>query len=371
VSPRPASVRRRRLSASECRQREITQQLSEEEWERRGKIPRSRTSWGQVELEEFWDGEGIPPPEYLRRFDDDVPLIYPAKLHTIHGEPEAGKGWLAHRVAHELIDARKHVLYIDFEDDPMSAVERQKVLGTGRKESLNCLHYVQPAEPLSSGHEDLEHLLDAFPIKLAIFDGLTEGYTLNGLDPSNNGDAAKWFQLLPRPLTKKGIAVLQIDHVVKDGDSRGRWAIGGQHKLAGVDTAYSLQSVQPFGREHDGLARLYVVKDRPGWVQRHAVGRDRQVADVHLSSSPNGEVSVDLLAPDTQGCNDSRLVGSMERMRKAIENDPGLSTRAVLSSTGGNQRRKIEALARLVDEGFVRVEAEGKTKKHYPVEAPK
>ena len=290
-----------------------------------------------------------------------MPLLYAAKLHAIHGEPETGKGWLAHLAACELIAQRKHVLYVDFEDEPATAVERQRALGTGKRALLRYFHYLRPDEPLATGWDDLADLLGKHRFKLAILDGLTEAYTLNGLDPYSNADAARWLQLLPRRLCRRGVAVLQVDHVVKDRAARGRYALGGQHKLAGVDVAYSLRVVEPFGRDRDGLARLHVVKDRPGWIQRHAVGKNRQIATVRFSSA-DGDVSIALAPPEFGG--DFRPTELMCQISRLVAGNAGLSQRAILGALEGNQNKKLLALELLVSEGYVQVRASGKGKPH-------
>ena len=44
-----------------------------------------------------------------------------------------------------------------------------------------------------------------------------------------------------RPIAAAGAAVVLIDHVAKDKEKRGRYAIGAQHKLAGVAVAYGIE----------------------------------------------------------------------------------------------------------------------------------
>jgi hypothetical protein len=51
---------------------------------------------------------------------------------------------------------------------------------------------------------------------------------------------ASWLELLPRWAARLGAAVLVLDHVVKNVETRGRWATGSQHKLAGLDGVPSL-----------------------------------------------------------------------------------------------------------------------------------
>jgi hypothetical protein len=93
--------------------------------------------------------------------------------------------------------------------------------------------------------------------------------------------------------------VALLDHVTKDAQGRGRYAIGAQHKLASIDgAAYSLEVVRPFGRGLTGVARIDVTKDRPGFVRSFAVGGSH-VAELHVvSDDGGGEVLIDVRPPE-------------------------------------------------------------------------
>ena len=62
-------------------------------------------------------------PELLRR-DDGVPLVYIGKLHSINGERESGKSWLALLACLQEMRLGRHVNYVDFEDSASSVVGR-------------------------------------------------------------------------------------------------------------------------------------------------------------------------------------------------------------------------------------------------------
>jgi hypothetical protein len=53
--------------------------------------------------------------------------------------------------------------------------------------------------------------------------------TTEGLALGDNTDVAAWMRLLPKRFAAAGAAVVVIDHVVKNRDDQGRYAIGGQH----------------------------------------------------------------------------------------------------------------------------------------------
>ena len=59
-------------------------------------------------------------------------------------------------------------------------------------------------------------------------DGITEAMSLHGLQLQDNNDVARFMVMLPRRFARTGAAALLIDHVTKDRETRGRYAIGAQ-----------------------------------------------------------------------------------------------------------------------------------------------
>ncbi|HEY5333050.1 MAG TPA: hypothetical protein VIJ21_05825, partial [Solirubrobacterales bacterium] len=165
-----------------------------------------------------------------------------------------------------------------------------------------------------------------------------------------------------------GAAVVEVDHVVKDKESRGRFAIGGQHKLAGVDVAYLVALREPFGRGRVGELDLLVKKDRPGFIRQYADGE--KVASVRLISDGEGAVEVAVEVPSCpSGSADHpgnfRPTTLMERLSEAIELKPGMGVREVRASIRGNNDAKEIALGILIAEDYVRVEPNGQKQEHF------
>ena len=210
------------------------------------------SSWAPVDLIPVIENGATEEPPTMVPRDDGPCLLYPARNHALFAEPEAGKGWFGLHAAKERLTAGEHVAYFDFEDTAATVVGRLLALGLGPQAITQRFHYVRPDEALdAAGQAALDGLLSMRPT-LAIIDGVTEALTLHGLELKDNADVARWLKLLPRRLTDAGAAVIQIDHVSKDRDARGRFAIGTEHKLAGVDVAYALEVLEPFGRDARG-----------------------------------------------------------------------------------------------------------------------
>jgi hypothetical protein len=250
------------------------------------------TSWAPVDLL----GHVAPAaPEILRRGDGEA-LLYRGRVHYFAGEPESLKTWAALLAGVQTMRTGSIVGFIDFEDGPGAVLERLRALGATDQEIGERFHYVRPEEPLSeAAWADLGEVLAERPA-LVVVDGVTEAMSLHGLDLGKNPDVARFHAMLPRRIADAGAAVVLIDHVTKDRTTRGRFALGAGHKLAGVDgAAYTFDLLQPASRGGFGLARIGVVKDRPGYVRGFASSGGR-VGELYLGAE-DGAVLAELRCP--------------------------------------------------------------------------
>jgi len=310
------------------------------------------TSWAPVDLGPVVAGENpTQRPAYLRRLDG-ISLVYPGKQHAIYGEPESCKTWLLATAAARELRAGLDVVVFDFESDAATWVERQRALAVPAEQILARFHYVRPEEPISErAWSELDPCLQR--AALVVFDGTNEAMALHGLNLSDNADVAKWNQI-PRRCQLHGAGVIGADHVTKDRESRGRYAIGAQAKLAAVDVAYSLRVIKPFGRGREGLVSIRVEKDRAGYVREHQ-GPNGQIALMRLASRPDGSIAVSLEPPEDARAT-FRPTVLMERISRAVEEAPGLSKRALREAVRGDNRAKELALELLIGEGFVGID---------------
>jgi len=323
------------------------------------------TTWAPISLAALLAGELPEDPPTLLRRADGIHLLYPAKIHALSGEPEAGKGWLVLHAAEQVLAAGGRVVYIDFEDSPRTIVARLLALGAKPEAIIERFAYLRPDEPLDeAGRAALNAACRPAPT-LAVLDGMTEALALHGLDLRDNGDVAGWINRFPRPLARLGAAVVTVDHVVKDREGRGRYAIGAQHKLAGVDVAYTLEVIEAFGRNRSGRSKVLVAKDRHGHIREHATAG--RIADLTLESHADGRVTVTLTTPEAQDAATFRPTVLMERVAAALEQTPGLSKRAVRTAVKGKNDTVDFALEVLVAEGYVSTQRDGQTVAHHPI----
>ena len=226
-------------------------------------------SWSPVDLAPYLDGkiERLPPSVGLAR-SDGLRLLYPGKEHTVIGEMESAKSWLACGSAAVELTNGNPVLYIHFEEaDPGDTIERLQALGVPSQVILKLFTFVGPDERVTA--DRLARLLEKRPT-LVVLDGVNEAMSLHAWKVREEDGAATFRRVLVNPCTAAGAATLALDHVVKDKERRGRDALGSIHKgngLTGVQII--LENVEPFGRGLRGRSHVFVGKDRAGHLRRN------------------------------------------------------------------------------------------------------
>lgn len=317
------------------------------------------STWAAIDVSAV-DGTTVNP-ELLTRADG-VALLYAGRVHAVVGEPESGKSWLGLYGIAQAINAGLPAGMIDFEDEPNAVIRRLLDMGC-RREDLNTLfRYVRPDVALTSVETaHLERAIDG--CGLVVVDGVTEAMTMHGLSLSDNEDIAKFLALLPKRVANLGPAVLQVDHVVKDEEARGRYALGGGHKLAGINGAqFKAVVTEPFGRGKRGQANIIVDKDREGGVRQHTLGI--KIAELVIDSramaehpdAPVGPLHCYLNAPNpgertSEGTfRPTVLMGRVCDFLKVVD---GASTEAILTGVEGKAETLRKAIRQLVTEGYV------------------
>ncbi|WP_051698786.1 AAA family ATPase [Streptomyces albus] len=316
------------------------------------------TSWQRVDLAPVLSGQYTPPAPTIGRRDDGAGMFYPGRLHSIFAEPEAMKTWLALTVTAAELSLGNAVVYLDFEDEEGGIVARLLALGIPADVIAERFHYFRPDGPMGDvGRAALAPYLAA-PTTFAVVDGVTEAMGLFGLKPKDDTDVAGFWRILPRWLAEHGPAVLLLDHVNKDRETRGRWATGSQHKLSGLNgCAYMLENITPLAPGQTGKSRVRVAKDRPGQVRRNALpgsgGALHWFGDFVVEPQPDGSALASLPAPiEREG--PFRPTALMHKVSDALAAAPEpLSVRGVLDRVPGKQDAVRRALAALVDDGNV------------------
>jgi len=231
--------------------------------------PPEPTTWEPHDLGPWLDGTHVSPkPTVGIARADGQKVIYAGREHTVFGETEAGKSWFALDCAAVEIRMGRNVVYVHYEEgDPGSTVERLQLLGVTAAQIRQHLRFVAPGRPVRGAW--LAPLLDPPPV-LVVHDGINEAMSLQGDDTNQADGAATFRRTIIKPFLAVGAASLSCDHVVKNSEGRGRYAIGSGHKVNAIDgAAFLMENIEPFGRGMRGASSVYVTKDRPGQLRAH------------------------------------------------------------------------------------------------------
>jgi hypothetical protein len=321
---------------------------------------RARRSWRPVDLGSVLDGTYQRPEPTVGTRDDGRGLFYPKRLHVIAAESEAGKTWLALAVVAEELARGRACVYLDFEDDEGGVVGRLMTMGIAPSVIQERFAYIRPEDSIEAltNRQDLAEVLGDLQPSLAILDGVTEAMSLHGLELKDNTDVAKFGRMLPKWIADRGPAAVALDHVVKDREARGGYALGGVHKLNGLNGAmYIMENREPFGIGRTGKSRVLVRKDRPGQLRRHGIPAHDGLfwyADLVVESRAEEFAEVWLPAAKEQALAVFRPTGLMAKVCAVLAQHPnGLSKNAIETSVGGKAATVRGALDLLVSEGYV------------------
>jgi hypothetical protein len=333
-----------------------------------------RSSWAPVDLTDALTGVDVPGPTMLAR-SDGVRLIYAGRTHQFAGESESCKTWAALLCVAQVLGQGGEVLWVDFEDDDRGIVSRLLSLSVPKRAIAERFTYIRPDEPLcnrygvaTAGNAAFGQALAARRYELAVVDGVTEAMTTEGLDLMSNADIATWSRRVPKRITSEtGAAVIVIDHVTKSTEGRGRFAIGGQHKLAGLTgAAYTFDVLKRLsravgGEPVSGSVKITVTKDRPGHVRGNAKGDT--IGVLELTSYPDGGLVVNIVpAGEASTVPDIEL---LTRIGHHLATYDGASKTRIENDVDGKTDRIRSALGWMVDNGWVRVDKVGASHRHF------
>lgn len=331
-----------------------------------GPQPEDRaSSWRPVDLSEVLDGTYVPPEATLLRRTDGYGLFYPGRVHWVQGEPESGKSWVAQLATAQVLTAGGRGLYLDYEQDAATIVARLRLLGVADQQIRVGLTYLQPeVSPYGS-----QEVFDEFTalcregFELAIVDGVTDALGIDGKSLVDNDEVASWMRRVPRVIARStGAAVVCVDHVVKDKEGRGRYALGAQAKLAGVDGAsYIVEPDEPLAPGARGVLVLRLLKDRYGTVRSacppwRKADRSQEAARVVFDGTgTDGRIRASVNPPEDDSVQPPqfRPTDVMERISLFLEDltEP-VSTNAVVDGVTGKKETIRHALELLTLGGF-------------------
>jgi len=318
------------------------------------------SSWKPVALKDYFDGLFVAPIATLLKRSDGHGLIYEGRVHSIYGESESGKSWIAQIATAECLKNDKKVIYIDFESDAIDIVNRLKALGVSRANLLQYFSYIRPEGARDADDPYWQAIIEPNSATLIIIDGVTESLTMWGGESKDNDAITRWMRLFPRTVaTASGAAVVLIDHITKNAETRGRFAIGGQAKLATIDgAAYLVEPLEALAPGRTGTLTMRVTKDRPGFVRKIAGmwrKSDRtQEAAVFTIDSTRAQmeyvIGVPLLEDEAES---NKEFKKQKEVAEFVHNHPGASRRLVQEGISGSKDAIGERISDLLAGGWV------------------
>lgn len=266
------------------------------------------------------DGSLPEPPEpVICTRADGNGLFYLAQVNLIFGDPESGKTLLAQAAQAEALRRGLRVLTLDMDHNgPEATVSRLLALGA----PLDALRdrtqyrYVEPDD-----QENLRAIMAAAvewrPV-VAVVDSIGELLPIMGLSSNSPDDFTVAHARVLKPLARCGAAVLAIDHLAKNADSRAAGPTGTAAKRRAVG-GVSLRVVvkDQFTPGQGGSAALTVHKDRHGGLRQHCPppkGGEAYAGTFILDSDMTWRIAsprIDDTAPDQPLALDVQLLANL------------------------------------------------------------
>lgn len=229
----------------------------------------------RIDLGPWLDGTYVPPqPTVGGCRSDSVCMLYPSRWHTVIALTTAGKSWLGLWHAAGELNAGNFVVYLHFEEaDPGGTLERLRMLGVDTEIVRERFHWLDCGERWEAG--DFAAELEGMPTKptLVVLDGINAACTQHGWKPNDPDAVGNYRSRFVSPATRRGAAVVSLGHPPKARDRQderhGYGATGWLDEVDGVGFRLVASKEEPIGRGRKGHSSLYVVKDRPGQVERN------------------------------------------------------------------------------------------------------
>lgn len=283
-----------------------------------------------------------PTPPDLGHF------LYSGMRHLISGPPEATKTLILYHALIELAAAGRNVGIVDFEMGSRRAKLLLRELGA-TDEHLARFRFV---EPETAPKTPLEQLFAGCAI--VVIDASVGAFRASGLDDNSRVDAERFAEAWIKPLWRAGIATAVIDHVTKDRETRGSFAIGSERKVGQADVHIGLTTDHKLERGGRTTITVETHKDRPAFLRRPTCFFIDITSDEHTH-----QLTVTYREPERMQRTEKggqRPTINMDRVSKWLQQQDGPQSRnAIETAVTGNRDSIRRAVDVLIAEGFCSV----------------
>jgi len=253
------------------------------------------------------DDVGTPEPDFAI-CTDGLGLFYAGQINILMGDPEGGKTLLAQAGAVQALNAGQRVAMIDCDHNGIAATVA-RLLDLGASEAA----LRSPATFRYCDPDDADHVaavvrdLRVWTPHVVIVDSIGELLPMYGANSNNADEYTGVNRAVLVPLARVGAAVIGIDHLAKNPESRQMGATGtGAKKRTVGGTALRVTVTETFAPGKGGAAHVTIVKDRHGGLRANRPTGDREPLAATFRIHPHGRSErFALIAPDAGDRNPS------------------------------------------------------------------
>jgi hypothetical protein len=254
-----------------------------------------------ADVAQFLDGHAprAPSPQVLRR-DDGCALFYPGQVNSLFGDPESGKTWVAMAAVAETLASGGSAVVVDLDHNGLeSTLSRLIALGVD-EEVLRDAARFRYTEPEDADHLD-RVVKDLCPWRpgVVVIDSIGELLPMLGCSSNSPDEFTAAHARALKPLAQVGSAVIIIDHLAKNNESRTQGASGTAAKRRAIGgTSLRVIPQEPFIPGHGGSCVLRVNKDRHGGLRAHCLPeKGEPLAGVFEIVDSDGELAWEMRPP--------------------------------------------------------------------------
>lgn len=234
-----------------------------------------------------------PTPDVLTR-TDGVGLFYSGQVNILFGDPETGKTFVALAAAAEAVNDGLKAAVLDLDHNGMSAIV-SRLIGLGADKDaladLDIFRYKEPDDGLDLTHTaaDLQH----WKPDVVIVDSIGELLPMYGLNSNSPDDFTLAHTKALKPLAMSGAAVIAIDHLAKNPESKAQGPTGtGAKKRAAGGVMLRVTSKEKFTPGKGGSSYLNITKDRHGGLRAESPTGDGEPLAGTFRMHPDGEYKI-------------------------------------------------------------------------------
>lgn len=288
-----------------------------------------------------------PAPEVLRR-TDGIGLFYSGQVNLVFGDPESGKSWICLAAISESLSLGRRAVVIDLDHNgPGATVNRLLMLGAP-EEALrdpDRFRYVEP--------EDGQHLVAvvrdaaAWPADVAMLDSIGELLPLFGGSSNSPDDFTRVHSIVMKPLAMAGAAVLAIDHLAKNTESRAMGSTGTAAKKRAIGgVSLRVNVAEQFVPGQGGAASVTIAKDRHGGLRSNSPTGDKEplAGTFRMRTAETGETTWSVIAPDNGARNPAEAPDPEDLAALRAMDPPPNTVRDVTARMKWRTERAVKAL---------------------------